>query len=491
MVAYWQEYKVADGLLVELSVENLVREQFNRLEEIYPEAYHLLCRMGCYRHQKVPTVPTEGLSCLLWDVPESRRKKVIESLRNRSLVECQQGEYWLHPVILVDATSRLRASEDWETANRKAADFWKNSFERILNIKNVNLAFEAYYHYVAIEDFESSIELIFHNYLTNDFSVDFEETLGALSLRLGLNHELIYIINRVIDKIYNFYYLSELYLLLGMCHYNLGNLRQSMKYQEESKQLAFEYLDNKLFEDKNHLFYRLKRLKIVTLTNNFSCLIDLGEVEIKLGEVEIQKLSQNLEECLLTTELLISESEETFLSLHLFLCSALAVLKALTGFKEDAYYLAKRAEVEILSIRERSWDKKCKLLHLGMAYKFLGEIDKSFEMYDKLISCLNDNPHERFKGKALTGLAELYRLQLDFETALSHHAESIEILDKLGAKCDLAEAYYQRGLTHQAMGNSSNSLADFQEAIRLYEDMEAPKQVAKVRQAMDNNNQTS
>ena len=78
-----------------------------------------------------------------------------------------------------------------------------------------------------------------------------------------------------------------------------------------------------------------------------------------------------------------------------------------------------------------------------------------------------------------------------FKIALSHHDESIEILDKIGAKCDLAEAYYQRGLTHQAMENSSKSLADFQEAIRFYEDMEAPKQVAKVQQAMSNNNQTS
>ena len=99
MVAYWQEHKVEADLLVELAVKNLIEEQFNRLKETYPEAYRLLYRLGCYRYQDVPRVPTEGLLCLLWDMPEAQRRQVIKSLRSRSLVECFKGEYWLHPVI--------------------------------------------------------------------------------------------------------------------------------------------------------------------------------------------------------------------------------------------------------------------------------------------------------------------------------------------------------------------------------------------------------
>jgi len=60
MVAYWQEHKVEADLLVELAVKNLIEEQFNRLKETYPEAYRLLYRLGCYRYQDVPRVPTEG-----------------------------------------------------------------------------------------------------------------------------------------------------------------------------------------------------------------------------------------------------------------------------------------------------------------------------------------------------------------------------------------------------------------------------------------------
>ena len=59
-----------------------------------------------------------------------------------------------------------------------------------------------------------------------------------------------------------------------------------------------------------------------------------------------------------------------------------------------------------------------------------------------------------------------------------------EISRRIGAKCDLAEAYFQLALTYQKMGEAENSQPNFDEAIRLFREMEAPKQVAKVRQAM-------
>ncbi|MCC3506902.1 MAG: tetratricopeptide repeat protein, partial [Microcoleus sp. PH2017_19_SFW_U_A] len=91
--------------------------------------------------------------------------------------------------------------------------------------------------------------------------------------------------------------------------------------------------------------------------------------------------------------------------------------------------------------------------------------------------------YTQVKAKALSGLAELYREQSDFTTALSHHSESIALLEKIGAKCDLAEAHYQRALTYQKMGDAEKSQTPFQEAIRLFNAMEAPNQVEKVRKA--------
>ncbi|MGL5064932.1 MAG: tetratricopeptide repeat protein, partial [Microcoleus sp.] len=49
MEAYWLEH--SDDPLVETDLKNLVTRQFDRLQELDPEAYKLLCRLGCYRYQ--------------------------------------------------------------------------------------------------------------------------------------------------------------------------------------------------------------------------------------------------------------------------------------------------------------------------------------------------------------------------------------------------------------------------------------------------------
>ncbi|MDB9516619.1 tetratricopeptide repeat protein [Roseofilum reptotaenium CS-1145] len=84
----------------------------------------------------------------------------------------------------------------------------------------------------------------------------------------------------------------------------------------------------------------------------------------------------------------------------------------------------------------------------------------------------------------MTGLGELSQLQNDYETAFSYHTQAIAILEKLGAKCDLAEAYYQLGLTYQETGELAQSQDDFNRAIKLWEQINAPKQMARVRESI-------
>ena len=77
--------------------------------------------------------------------------------------------------------------------------------------------------------------------------------------------------------------------------------------------------------------------------------------------------------------------------------------------------------------------------------------------------------------------------QINNLKALKQHQESIEILDKIGAKCDLAEAYFQLALTYQAMEDKINSKTYFDEALYLWgkEQIDAPKQIERVLKAMD------
>jgi tetratricopeptide (TPR) repeat protein len=165
-------------------------------------------------------------------------------------------------------------------------------------------------------------------------------------------------------------------------------------------------------------------------------------------------------------------------------CVAFVISCREGGNKEKAYNLAERA-YNLRSINKLdTWGKGYSLLFLGLTYRNLCEFKKSFEMYCKAIAFAEKSHYTQVKAKALSGLAELYREQSDFTTALSHHLESIALLDKIGAKCDLAEAHYQRALTYQKMGDAEKSQTGFQEAIRLFNEMEAPNQVEKVRKAI-------
>ncbi|HEY9602709.1 MAG TPA: hypothetical protein V6C85_13930, partial [Allocoleopsis sp.] len=51
--------------------------------------------------------------CLVCDVPEEQRRRVVQSLKQRYLIEFHKGEYWLHPVIQAEARARLKTTEEF------------------------------------------------------------------------------------------------------------------------------------------------------------------------------------------------------------------------------------------------------------------------------------------------------------------------------------------------------------------------------------------
>ncbi|MEZ2240355.1 tetratricopeptide repeat protein [Microcoleus sp.] len=467
MVAYWREN--SGDLLVKTDLKNLVTSQFHRLQELGSEAYQLLCRLGCYRYQDVPTVPTEGLLCLLWDVPEGQRRRVIESLRNRSLVECDKAEYWLHPMIRAEAIARLRASEDWEEANRKVAEFWTDSVKTVETVENLLKAFEAYYHYVEINDFEQAGYVIVRR---RDTSWKNGEPLGVAFYRLGLLQPMIYSINSIISELKNNHILTMLYNILGDLYWLTGAMNAAIEFHD----LSFKAAERTLLSINlsPSIYFEVKRWKTWSLINTGLCKISLWELEEAVNIFQnIESLCNNHQD----SENGLYKNEKDYLY-------CLAFLNSCLGFKELALSYAKKAELVVYKIDNSSWSQGYSLLFMGLTYKNLGELDKSFEMFRQAISFAEKIHYTQVKAKALSGLAELYREQSDFTTARFHHSESIALLDKIGAKCDLAEAHYQFALTHQKMGDAEKSQIPFQEAIRLFTEMEAPKQVEKVRKAI-------
>lgn len=448
---YWQENR--EDLLINTTLENLVQTQFNKLQQDDEQAYRFLCRLGCFRYQDVPSVPKEGIFYLLWDVQDERHKRVLKALRDRSLVNVCNDEYYLHPVIRSEAINRLRVSEDWETANRKAAEFWTESVTTVETVEDAMRALVAYYHYVEIQDFEQAGDVIATE-RSNQWEED--EALGRAFYRFGLLKPIVFLITQVIDNIKSGYNLSSIYNILGDLYWMMGRVLEAIECHEKSKKIAVEF--------------DIKDFEIVSLFNISLCKIDLWELE------EAHKV----------LELVISLNVNN--SFYIYIVDSywcLAFVNSCLGYRKKAYYFAKKAYCELPLTGWSAWSQGYSLLFLGLTYKNLGSTQESFKMFNKAILFAEESHYTQVKGKALDGLAQLYREQREFETALSHHSEAIKILDKIGAKCDIAEAYYQQGLTYQKMGELQNSQENFDKAIQLFSEMEAPKQVEKVQQAME------
>jgi tetratricopeptide (TPR) repeat protein len=117
---------------------------------------------------------------------------------------------------------------------------------------------------------------------------------------------------------------------------------------------------------------------------------------------------------------------------------------------------------------------------LGQAYVNLGIFETAQLLFDKALSFSEASHYTQVKAKAMTSLAVIQRQQKGFVGAIATHEDAIALLEKIGAKCDLAEAYYQLGVTYREMGLVSESEEFLRKAIALFEGMNAPRQVNKV-----------
>jgi tetratricopeptide (TPR) repeat protein len=494
MARYWQENR-ADPLAV-TDLKNLVASQIDRLQSLDLSAYRLLCRLSCYRYQDVAKISTPGVYSLLWDIPATQHRQIITSLRNRSLIEYHQGEYCLHPVIRAEAISRLRASEDWEVTNHKAAAFWNDSIQQITAFKDAIQALEAYYHYIEINQFELAGKVILKS-RNNQWRQYLP--LGSILYRIGWVQPLISLINQVIyninietchselreeshnchselreeshhEKYKNVTYhynLSELYNILGDLYWITGKINFAIECQQKTIQLATQNLKSLVPQPENkHNIYYLRMLEVDSL-------LSIGLYQLDLWELEASsKLFQQV----------IDKAQNT--DHHRWAEKAsvcLALVNSYLGFHEKAHALVKSASQAIISQEQTEHTGRYAyfIQMLGQTYVNLGDFVQANQMFTTALDFAETSHYTQVKAKSLSGLAQVYRQQSQFELALTYHSQAIELLDKIGAKCDLAVAYFQLGLTYQKM-QSSLSQEAFNFAIDIFTQMQAPKQVERV-----------
>jgi tetratricopeptide (TPR) repeat protein len=463
MADYWQE-NYGDPLST-TDLKNLVVSQINRLQSLDPEAYRLFCRLGCYRYQDVPAIPTQGLLSLLWDVPVSQHRQIISSLRNRSLVEYHKGEYWLHPMIRTEAIARIRASGEWETVNHKAAEFWTKNVDTIDTIRDALQALEAYYHFIEIQDFELAGKVILktrHNHWQQFLP------LGSSLYRLGLLQPLLAAISQVISNVKSDHNLSELYNILGDLYWITGQIHKAIKCQEKTIAITTDCLKSLVPSKANKpTVYYLRMLEVDSL-------LSMGLYKIDLWEIEAAALYFRQ---------VIDFAENTDHGRWAEKASVcLALVNSYLSLRTESYSLANIVYHSLLN--EQLFEHTGRFAYfiqiLGQTYVNLGDFEKANEMCQRALSFAEESHYTQVKAKTLNGLAEMHRQQEAFELALTSHSEAIDLLDKIGAKCDLAEAYFQLGLTYQKMEKFDQSKLNFNQAIQLFTEMAAPKQVEKV-----------
>nr|WP_242039710.1 tetratricopeptide repeat protein [Anabaena sphaerica] len=272
---------------------------------------------------------------------------------------------------------------------------------------------------------------------------------------------MIFSIRKIVCYIPQGYLLIQLNNTLGDLYWRIGYIHEAIKSYQDSQAIAIKF-------NVENLDY----LEIDSLYNIGRCKVELGEIAEAIELLEKAHASSEYSKWHVRSVSILFN---------------LAFLYSCLGFQEKATYLAEKIYHEIPSTPLGIKSTGYRSLFLGLTYINLSNFNQALEILISALSYAEKINFIQMKGKTLVGLAQIHREQDNFEKSLDQHSESIEILDKIGAKCDLAEAYYQLGLTYQKMGETEKSNTNFNEAIQLYQEMEAPKQVEKAKKAKRGN----
>ena len=470
--------------LVETDLKNLINSQVNRLQQLDPFAYRLLCRLSCYRFQTVAQLPLAAVTSQLPAVPAAQHHQAVVSLRNRSLLETHKGSYWLHPAVRAVVIERL-SDDEWQTANRAAARFWLSQRQQITTVQAALEALEAYYHYRSIDDAPAAASVLLHSYYNQ-----WQQHLPLAShlYRMGLLQPIVEAMGEVLPRLQASAQTSELYNILGDVHWIKGEIVAAIACQQrtlattetllaaepESNALTAIFPPDQPFEERARRRYYLKMLNVDSQLSMGFYRLDLWELTAAKAQFEqVVRLAQGTEHQAWADK---AEIAIALVNAHLGNYAAA---------KTDADRLQDQLTQQLQT--ERSGRFAYFIHLLGHTYNRLNELETAQSLYQTAIAFADVGHYLQIKAKTLTGLGEVARKQARFTEAVDYHQRAIAILEQVGARCDLAEAHFQLALTIRACGPSIQSPAatarsHADTAMRLFTDINAPVQVAKVKQ---------
>ncbi len=460
LVAYARSVQDLDS--IETSLKQSIFTQFDRLQQLDPIAYQLLCRAGCYRYQDLARVSADALACLLWDVEPAQRQHAIDSLKNRSLIEVYRGEYWLHPAIRAESIARLRSTTSWLQAHQAAAKFWTDSVAKITDLHSAITALEAYYHYLEIDNLELACQVLLQA-RANQWGQFLP--LASSLYRLGSIQPALAAIVQIIHSLPPSRSTAELSNILGDLYWITGRVHQAISTQQQAIDCAKTCIDFQSDHDRHCL-------EIVEIDS----LLSMGLYQIDLGE-----LTQASTLFIQAIELADRPTHDRWTQ-KAKIC--LALVESELGNLDRASQLL--TQIQPLITEQKLTGSSAYFLQIiGQIYTNLGDYTQAATIFDRTLNLCQTGNYLQIQARTLTGFAQLHRLQGNLALAQQIHQQSIELLDRLGAKCDLAAAYYQAGLTWHQAGDLPHARVLQTQAERLFEEIAAPQQLVKVKLAIE------
>ena len=467
LAAYWQTH--SQDLLGPVDLKNLVESQIHRLRALDPEAHRLFCCLGVYRYQDVPTIPWAAVECLMADIPSQRHQAIVTSLRNRSLLECRQGRYWLHPVVRAGALAQLIDRPDtteWEAAHRQAARCWSDSVPRICTLQDAIQALEAYYHYVAIQDFGAAARVILHS---RDNQWQQFLPLGSTLYRMGLVQPVTNAITAILDHIPpQNADASELANILGDLYWIQGRLNDAIASQQSAIAIAQTCLQSEAPAATTHRWYYLTMLVVDSQ-------LSLGLYHLDLWNLEAATtwFSQVIATATGTRHQPWADKATT----------CLALVRSYQGQPDAAQTLADSV-IEQVRGRGQSGRHAFFVQLLGHTYLNLGDLATADALFKAAIQAAAAGHYLQIRANTLLGLGRLKKHQGNLAGAVEDCQGAIVLLDEVGAHGDLATAHLQCALTLACLpGPAAEAEAHLHQALDLFQAIPAPHQVARAKQA--------
>jgi tetratricopeptide (TPR) repeat protein len=449
--AYWDS--CGRNLLMNRTVEHLVQSQITAIASSNPAAYRLLCRLGAYRYQNNSSISSAGVSAMLWDVAPAQQSAVIQSLRDRSLLESRQNQiFWLHPMLQSEAWRRLRDSADWEISHRQAGEFWLNQTTSVNTVDDAQRLLEAYHHYLEIDDYEQACEVLI-TCKPNCWNTTI--AVGWLFYRFSLLQQITIAITQIVPHIPKDSRAGRLYNLLGYVCRLCGEPKQALRHHQTALEIAQTLTTTPILE--------IQQLTISTRFNLGLCYRDLWELPIAIGH--FQDVKQ-----------LATVAHVVDYAIYADCC--LAYVYSCQGDRAQAIRHIRQIPTIELQRTSTSWGKASSLLYLASTHRNMGDIEAAIELYQDTLQFAQSQQFTHIVAKANHGMAQVNRIRQRYDEALQQHDMAIDRLQQITARCDLAEAYIQRAITHRAVGNTTASQADFAEAIALLEAIDAPHRLA-------------